>query len=73
VYRAGELVPEGDVEAAAKAVLEMNFEYGVFPSNVYDANEPTRQLIDRNIITPLPDAPALIVNDVRFTRVRVTP
>jgi hypothetical protein len=75
VYRAGELVSDGDdaVTRAAEKVRAMNFEFGVFPATVYDPDEPTRTLIEREVITPVPDAPALVVKDLRFTRIRIAP
>jgi hypothetical protein len=76
-YRAGELVPDDanddDAAAAARIIRDMNIEFGVFPAAVYDDEELTRRLIEQNMITPAPDAPALVVNDVRFTRIRVAP
>lgn len=75
VYRAGELVPDTEDAAprAAKRIVEMNFEYGVFPATLYDPDEPTRTLIEQEIVVPAPEAPTLVVKDVRFTRIRIAP
>ena len=72
-YRAAELVPDGDATAAMKRIREMNFEFGTFPAKLYDEEEPTRHLIEQNLITPAPGAPALIVEDVHFTRIAIQP